>query len=101
VSPPRLKAELLELDEDNVTLPPLAVKLPDWVCAVPIVTMPKPMEPGVTPSVPFELVPLPVRDTPTNGSDALELRDSVALSVPVVDGANVIARVALPPAGRV
>lgn len=28
VNPPRMKAELLELAEDKVTLPPLAVKLP-------------------------------------------------------------------------
>lgn len=30
-SPPRLKAELVELAEDRVTLPPLAVTLPLWV----------------------------------------------------------------------
>jgi hypothetical protein len=29
VSPPTVNAELLELDEDRVTLPPLAVMLPD------------------------------------------------------------------------
>ena len=46
--------------------------------------LPKLMEPGVTPNVPLDVVPLPVRDTPTVGSDALELRDSVALSVPAV-----------------
>jgi hypothetical protein len=29
MSPPRVNAELLELAEDKVTLPPLAVTLPD------------------------------------------------------------------------
>ena len=67
---------------------------------VPMVTLPKLMDPGVTPRVPLEVVPLPVRETPTDGSDALELRESVALSVPVVEGAKVTDRVALPPAGR-
>jgi hypothetical protein len=101
VNPPRVNAELLELLEDTVTLPPLAVKVPDWVCVVPIVMLPKLMEPGVTPNVPLDVVPLPVRDTPTFGSDALELRDSVALSVPVVEGVKITDRLALPPAGRV
>jgi hypothetical protein len=59
------------------------------------------MELGVTPNVPLDVVPLPVRDTPTYGSEALELRDSAALSVPVVDGVKVTDRLALPPAGRV
>src|SRR6476620_4274042 len=31
VSPPMLNAELFELIEDNVTLPPLAVRLPFWL----------------------------------------------------------------------
>jgi hypothetical protein len=101
VNPPRVNAELLELLEDTVTLPPLAVKLPDWVCVVPIVTLPKLREPGVTPNVPLDVVPLPVRGTPTEGSDALELRESVALAVPVVDGVNVTERLVLPPAAKV
>jgi hypothetical protein len=101
VTPPRVNTELLELAADRVTLPPLAVTLPDWVCVVPMVTLPKLMDPGVTPRVPLEVVPLPVRETPTDGSDALELRESVALSVPVVEGAKVTDRLALPPAGRV
>jgi len=68
---------------------------------VPTVTVPKLKDPGVTTRLPLELVPLPVRETPIDGSDALELRESVALSVPVVEGAKVTDRLALPPAGRV
>jgi hypothetical protein len=101
VNSPRVNAELLELLEDTVTLPPPAVKLPDWVCVVPIVTLPKLMVPGVMPNVPLEVVPLPVKDTPTDGSDALELRESVALAVPVVDGVKVTERLVLPPAAKV
>jgi hypothetical protein len=67
-----------------------------------MMTLPKLVDPGVTPRVPLEVIPLPVRETPTDGSDALELlRESVALSVPVVEGTKVTDRLALPPAGRV
>src|SRR5215470_12203016 len=59
------------------------------------------MEPGVTPNAPLDVVPLPVRDTLTDGSDALEVRDSAALSVPVVDGLKVTERLVLPPAAKV
>jgi len=59
------------------------------------------MEPGVTLNVPVDVVALPVRDTPTDGSDALELSESVALAVPVVDGVNVTERLVLPPAAKV
>jgi hypothetical protein len=66
-----------------------------------MVTLPKLKDPGVTARFPLEVVPLPVRATPTDGSDALELRKSVALFVPVVEGAKVTDRLALLPAGRV
>jgi len=62
--------------------------------------LPKLMELGVTPRVPLELVPLPVRDTLTVGSDAFELNESVALSVPVVEGAKVTDKLTLPPAAK-
>jgi hypothetical protein len=65
-----------------------------------MVTLPKLMDPGVTPRVPLEVVPLPVRETLTDGSEALELRESVALYVPVAEGTKVTDRLALPPAGR-
>jgi hypothetical protein len=93
--------ELLELAEDKVTLPPLAVMLPLWIWVVPTVTVPKLMDPGVTPSVPLEFVALPVRYTATEGSEALEARVRVALSVPAAVGAKVIHRPALLSAARV
>lgn len=101
VTPLSVKAELLELVEDNVTLPPLAVRLPLWVCVLPMVTLPKSIEAGVSLSVPFALVPLPVREIDTAGSEALEERVSVALRVPVVAGANATDNAALLPAANV
>ena len=92
---------MLELTEDKVTLPPLAVTYPFWLWAVPMVTMPKLMDPGVTPSVPLEVVALPVRDTATEGSEAFERRVTVAVSVPAAVGAKVTDRLAPPPAARV
>jgi hypothetical protein len=44
---------------------------------------------------------VPVRETMTDGSEALELRDSVALSMPVVEGVKITDKVALPPAASV
>jgi hypothetical protein len=65
-----------------------------------MVTLPKLMDAGVTPTVPLEVVPLPVRETLTDGSDAFEVKESVALSVPAVEGAKVTYTLALAPAGR-
>ena len=96
-----MKAELVELADDKVTPPPEAVKLPDCVCVVPTVTLPKLIDPGVTPNVPVTLVPLAVKDTATEGSDALEASESVALLVPLAEGVKVTDRLALPPTGMV
>jgi hypothetical protein len=68
---------------------------------LPTVTLPKLINEGVTPTVPVEVVPLPVRETPTDGSEALELKESVALLVPVAEGVKVTDRLTLPPAGNV
>ena len=92
---------MVELAEDSVTPPPVAVKLPDCVWVVPTVTVPKLIDPGVTPRVPLRLVAVPVKDTATDGSDALEASESVALLVPLVEGAKVTDRLALAPAGSV
>jgi hypothetical protein len=100
VSPLRVNAELLELVEESVTLPPLAVTLPLCVCVVPTVTFPKDMEPGVTPSVPLDVVPLPVRETMTVGSEALEVSVSDAFSVPETTGEKITVKFALLPEAK-
>lgn len=62
--------------------------------------MPKLIDPGVTPRVPVVVVvlPEPMRDAVTDGSDALDVSASVAVSVPDVVGAKVTDILALVPA---
>ena len=67
-----------------------------------MVTLPKLIEPGVTPSVPLVTdVPLPVRATATEGSEASEATYKVALTVPDVAGVNDTDKFALLPAAKV
>lgn len=101
VSPPTVKAELLEPTEDKVTFPPVAVIFPLWLWTVPMVTVPKLMDPGVTARVPLEVVALPERDTETEGSEASEPRVTVAVSVPATVGVKVTDKLALLPGARV
>jgi hypothetical protein len=63
VSPPSVNWELLELADDRVILPPLAVTLPFWLRVLPMVIVLKLMDKGVTPNVLLELVALPERPT--------------------------------------
>ena len=100
-TPASVNAELLELVDDNVTLPPVAVRLPLCVCVLPIATLPKFIALGATLRVPLELVPLPVSAMDTDGSDALEASVRIALLVPVVVGVNTTDNPALAHAGRV
>jgi len=95
-----VKAELVELAENKVTLPPFAITLPLCVWVLPIVTLPKLMEPGVTPMVPLVVVPLPVRETVTDESDAFDAMARLALFVPELVGENVSERFALAPEAR-
>ena len=92
---------MLELVDDNVTLPPLAVRLPLWLCVFPMVTLPKFSALGATLRVPLEEVPLPVSETDTDGSEALEASVRVALLAPVAVGAKAIDKPALAPGANV
>jgi hypothetical protein len=85
-TPASVNAELLELVDDSVTLPPVAVRLPLWVCVLPMATLPKFIALGATLRVPLEVVPLPVSEMDTDGSEALEASVSVALLVPQWSG---------------
>jgi hypothetical protein len=100
VSPLSVNSELLELAEERVTLPPLAVTLPLVLWLLPIVTELKLIEPGVTPMAPLEFVPVPERATVTTGSDAFELRERVALAVPATVGEKTTDKLTLLPAAR-
>jgi hypothetical protein len=100
VSPATVKAALLELAEDRVTLPPFAITVPLCVWVLPIVTLPKLMEPGVTPMVPLVVVPLPVRETVTDEFAAFDAIARLALVAPELIGENVSERFALAPAAK-
>ena len=65
-----------------------------------MVTLPKFMEPGVTPNVPLVEVAEPLRATATDGSDAFEVIARLAVSVPEVVGENCTVRFALEPAAK-
>ena len=51
--PPTLNTELFEVAAETVTLPPLAVRVPDAVPLVPTTTLPRASVAGVTASCPF------------------------------------------------
>ena len=87
--------------DDRVTLPPLALTLPFWVWLLPTSTLLKLITPGVTPSVPVGVVPMPERATPTEESDAFEEKERIALSGPAAAGAKTTDKLALAPAGKV
>ena len=53
------------------------------------------MEPGVTPSVPFGLLPVPVSETETEGFEALDMSERVALTAPTIVGEKVTERFAV------
>ena len=59
------------------------------------------MEPGVTLRVPFGLVPVPARETETEGFDPLDTSERVALTAPTIVGEKVIDSCALEPAVNV
>lgn len=100
-SPLTVNSELFEEVEERVTVPPLAVTAPLCVCVLPMVTLPKLSEPGLTEIVPTVVLPVPERETYTFGFDALEARVRVALAAPDVVGANVTDKFAFAPALRV
>ena len=60
-------------------------------------TFPKLIDPGLTASVPFVAVPVPLRETLTVGSDALDVNARVALYAPELIGEKVIERFVLVP----
>jgi hypothetical protein len=64
-----------------------------------MVTLPKFMEPGATPSVPLVFVAVPLSETITDGSAAFDAIARLAVSVPELVGENVTDMAALEPAG--
>jgi hypothetical protein len=65
-----------------------------------MVTLPKLMEPGVTPSVPLVVVAVPLSETATDGLAAFEVIARLAVFVPELVGENVTVRSVLEPAAK-
>jgi hypothetical protein len=98
-SPPTLKAELLVLAAVTVTLPPLALKLPEAVPLSPTTTLPNARVVGVTDNCPdCGAVPVPDNVIVRVGFEAFEIMFTLPLAVPVACGLNATVKVALCPA---
>jgi hypothetical protein len=85
---------LLSVDEEIVTLAPLAVRVPVSGELDPTVTLPNARLVGVTASWPAEL-PVPENPTLSGELGAVDNTDRVALEAPDADGAKVAVNVTL------
>ena len=94
--PPTLNAELFVLAAVTVTLPPLALKLPEAVPLWPTTTLPNARVAGVTDNWPgCGAVPVPDNAIVRVGFEAFEVIRTFPLAVPVACGAKVTVNVAL------
>ena len=98
--PPTVNWEVFEVTDDMVTLDPVALRTPFWFELVPTETVPNPKDPGETDNWPGA-EPAPDSGTLTLGSEALELKFNIPLSVPEVVGVNAKVNVRLCPAANV
>jgi hypothetical protein len=91
----------LEVADVTVTLPPLAVKVPDAVPLVPTTTLPMPIEVGETASwgVAF-VVPVPESGIVSVGLGAFEVIVTFPLALPAAPGVKLTLKVAACPAAR-
>jgi hypothetical protein len=95
-SPPTLKAELFVLAAVTVTLPPLALKLPEAVPLWPTTTSPNARVAGVTDNWPgCGAVPVPDSGIVRVGFEAFEATFTVPLALLAVCGLNATVKVAL------
>ena len=88
--PPRLNTpESVVVAVLIVTLPPVAVRVPDVLPLVPTTTLPRFMEVGVTLRVPTAEVPDPESGTARLGFDAFEVIVALPPAAPEEAGVNV------------
>lgn len=102
--PLKVKAVLSELPAVTVTLPPLALSVPDAVPLLPINTLPSPKGDGLTESCVgggAVLLPVPVNEMVKEESEALLLIATEALNVAEALGVKVMLIVELLPASIV
>src|SRR5215470_2595445 len=83
----------------TVTGPLLAVSVPDWLWLVPSVISPKLALPGVTANCPGA-IPVPVSETLSVGSEALEFTARLPFALPPAWGAKTTLNLTLCPAVR-
>ncbi len=100
-SPLRVKAELLILVAETVTLAPLADRLPEPVPVPPLTTLPMASVDGEMLSCPTAAVPVPVSVAVEVEGWALLVTVNVALADPTAVGLKVIVKGTLCPAGIV
>jgi hypothetical protein len=93
-------SRLLVPTEEIVTLAPLAVRVTVWFWFAPTVTLPKFTVAGATANWPAA-VAVAERETLTDGTEPVVVREIVPLALPGAWGANVTLKVRLCPAFRV
>lgn len=81
---------LFEVALPTVTLPPVAVKLPDPVPLLPTITFPMLRVPGLTSSWVPVADPVPANETVGTASDALLANERKALKAPDASGVNLM-----------
>jgi hypothetical protein len=100
--PLTVKTELFVLAPVTVTLPPLALRLPDAVPLSPTTILPRESVVGLTESCPWlTAIPVPVSDWVVVPGVALLVKVSVALAAPAADGSNFTVKGMLLPAAMV
>jgi hypothetical protein len=100
--PPRLKTpESVVVAVLMVTLPPVAIRVPDALPLDPTTTLPRFMAVGVTLSVPTAEVPDPESGTASVGFDAFDVTVALPLAVPEEAGVKVTLKFVLWPALKV
>jgi len=98
--PRRENSESVTPTDDNVTVDPVAVRVPDCVLLVPTVTFPKSVARGVTASCPWAM-PVPATGIVSDEVAASELTLTLPLALPGERGVNITVKVTLWPTARV
>jgi len=96
-NPLMVNKALFEVAAVNVTLAPLALRVPDAVPLVPTTTLPRAKLVGETMSCPVAAVPVPDSAMVRVGLEALEVTVTEPVALPAAVGVNVTLKVALWP----
>lgn len=95
-NPPTLNTELLVVAAVTVTLPPLALRLPDAVPLVPTTTLPSPNVPGETLSCGLvDVLPVPDNAIVKVGFDPFDVIVTAPVALPAACGEKATVKVVL------